>query len=105
MASALPRMRQPNTTHQARGVTGARHERTLFPVPCMRLFGADGAIVACASAGALPSHALAPSRPACSLRSRDALLESLACAGLPNERSHESCRLGDGTRAPPVGLC
>ena len=32
---------QPNATHQARGIVGARHERTLLPVACMRLFGDD----------------------------------------------------------------
>jgi hypothetical protein len=27
--------------HQARGTSGARHERSLFPVACMPLFGPD----------------------------------------------------------------
>lgn len=30
---------QPNAAHQARGMAGARNERTLFPVACMRLLG------------------------------------------------------------------
>src|SRR5919198_325347 len=32
----------PNATHQARGTAGARHERTLFPVACMRLLAGPG---------------------------------------------------------------
>src|SRR5438874_11727787 len=43
----------PNATHQARGIAGARHERTLFPVAWMRLLGA----VAC------PRELLRPASP------------------------------------------
>src|SRR5881409_2382301 len=32
-----------NATLQARGIAGARHERTLFPVACTRLLGASAA--------------------------------------------------------------
>jgi hypothetical protein len=40
-ASALREMEKPNATLQARGIAGARYERTLFPVACKRLLGVD----------------------------------------------------------------
>src|SRR5437588_120935 len=41
----------PNATHQARGIVGAKHERTLSPVACTCLFGLGlRAALACAGA-------------------------------------------------------
>src|SRR5215510_5064015 len=37
-------LEQPNAAHQVRAIVGARHERTLLPVTCMRLLGPDAAV-------------------------------------------------------------